>query len=172
MEDCQATKMKIAIFSDTHDNLENIKRALEIVKEDEIDILIHCGDICAPYTLLFLGENFKGEIHYCFGNVDGDRFLMLQETKDNPKIHHHGQVLGELEINKRKIAFQHYPQIARVLAKTQKYDAVFYGHDHKKHQEKIKKTLLVNPGNLCNIKYPPSFAIYHLKSNKIEFINL
>jgi len=164
--------MKIAIFSDTHDNWQRIKEACQLAKQNGAKLLIHCGDICAPITLDYLAKLWSNDIHYVLGNVDGDPFLMLKNNLKNKKIHHHGAVLGELQIDKRYIAFQHYPELAQGLASSGKYDAVFYGHTHIKNQSIVGKTLLVNPGNLCDIKNPPSFAIYETKTNTIEFINL
>lgn len=169
--------MKVAVFSDTHDHWPNIKKACRIAKKKNALLLVHCGDVCAPITLRQLAESWQGEIHYCFGNVDGDRFLMVTKTKDLPKIHHHGEVLGELNLADRRIAFQHYPELARALACSGKYDAVFYGHDHLKHTEFIKQAdgrdvLLANPGNLCGIKAPPSFGIYDTQTNSIKIYDL
>ncbi len=164
--------MKIAVFSDTHDNFELIHTAIGRIKELNAELLIHCGDVCAPVTLGEIAEKWGKELHYCFGNVDGDRFLMHKLNADNPRIHHHGEELGFLEVGGRKIAFQHYPKIAHALAVSSEYDAVFYGHDHKKHAEYKGETLLANPGNLCNIKHPPSFGIYETEDNSIEHFDL
>ncbi len=157
--------MKIVVFSDTHDHWEYIEVACKKANSLGAQIMIHCGDVCAPSTLGYLLEQWGKEIHYCFGNVDGDRFLMMQKFGNEPLIHHHGEALGEVELGGKKIAFQHYPEIARALASEEKYDAVFYGHDHKKNIEKVGDTILANPGNLANIKAPPSFAIYNTEDN-------
>ncbi len=164
--------MKIAIFSDTHDHWDNIKQACRLANEAGAELMIHCGDICAPITLGELRDNWQKEIHYCFGNVDGDRFLMIKNWGSDPLIHHYGEVLGELEKGGRRIAFQHYPQVARPLAESGRYDAVFYGHDHYRHQEQIGDTLLANPGNLCGIKAPPSFAVYETEDNTLRHLAL
>lgn len=164
--------MKIAIFSDTHDNWHYTKIACQRAREAECEVLIHCGDICAPVTLGYLKEQWGRPLHYCFGNVDGDRFLMLKNFVDDPLIYHHGEVKGEVELGGRVIAFQHYPEIARALATSGRYDAVFYGHDHQKHQEKVAATLLANPGNLCGIKAPPSFGIYQTERGDFSHVDI
>jgi hypothetical protein len=61
----------------------------------------------------------------------------------------------------KKIAFTHFPEIARKLSETKKYDIVFYGHTHKPWEENIGKTRMVNPGNLAGIFYKATFAIYN-----------
>ena len=75
---------------------------------------------------------------------------------------------GQIKIGGKKIAFCHFPEIGRDLAKTQKYDLVFYGHTHKPWEEKIGKTRLVNPGNIAGLFFRPSFAIYDTKTGKLE----
>lgn len=168
--------MRIGIISDTHDNWNFIKKALEILKKENINTLIHCGDICAPITLEYIAKSWNKEFHFCFGNVDGDRYLMQLKVERYKNIKCHGEVLGTIKIKNKNIAFQHFPQIGESLAYTGKYDAVFYGHTHIKDKKfikiKNKKVLLANPGNLCAIKAPPSFCIYNLDKNDIKFIEL
>ena len=165
--------MKVAVISDTHDNWPNLKKTCSYFKKKEINILIHCGDLCAPATLRkCLAVEFEGQIHIIKGNVDGDQYLNYKRAMEFDNISLYHEEIGEFEIDGRKIAIQHYPKLARGLACTGDYNAVFYGHDHIKHQEKISETLLANPGNLCDIKAPASFGIYDTKDNKIEIIDL
>ncbi len=169
--------MKIAIFSDTHDDFPRIDTAIALAKERVTDrIMIHCGDVCAPVTLGYIAEQWSGEVHYCLGNVDGAPFVMRDRFGEDSHIHHHGQVAGELNIGGRSIAFQHYPKLARALAHTGDYDAVFYGHNHKQWQETVRHhngdTLLCNPGNLCNILHEAGFGVYDTESNSVELLQL
>lgn len=161
--------MKIAIVSDTHDNLANFKKAIGWIKKEKIKLLIHCGDICAPLTLKEGLKDFSGKAHIVFGNVDGERYLITKRVyeKETPNVIIHGE-LGELEINGKKIAFLHSPEFARGLAFTQKYDLVFYGHSHKPWEEKIGKSRLINPGNLAGLFYKATFGVYDTKEDKLE----
>jgi predicted phosphodiesterase len=102
-------------------------------------------------------------------NIDEDYFKNLKRDyfKDFPNLKiYHG--FGEIKISKMKIAFCHLPKTALKLASSQKYDIVFYGHLHKPSERKIKKTRLVNPGNIAGLFFRPSFAIYDSKSDKLE----
>lgn len=164
--------MKVAVFSDTHDNFQLIEKAIEKAKKEKAEVLIHCGDVCSPAALFHISDLWEGDIHYSFGNVDGDKFTMLQKGKEDPSIHFYSEDLGSLELGGKRIAFQHYPEISLRLAESGAYDAVFYGHDHKRYQEYIGETLLANPGNLCGIKHPPSFGIYNTETNKIKHIDM
>ena len=43
--------MRVAIMSDSHDNIWNMRKAVEIVKGRQAGLLIHCGDFIAPFML-------------------------------------------------------------------------------------------------------------------------
>ncbi len=159
--------MKIAIISDTHDNLPNFKKAISFIKKQNIKVIIHCGDVTTPDTLKKGLEDFQGKIHLVWGNVDKDHFKEKKDySKEFPRIKFWGEK-GEINANSKKIAFSHCPKIAHKLAQ-EEYDLVFYGHTHKPWQEKEGDTELVNPGNLAGIFYKPTFAIYNTKNEKLE----
>jgi len=140
--------MKIGIISDTHDRIEKTNKAMQMIKEKGASVLIHCGDLCAPFMLNELSK-FEGEVHCVFGNID-DRFLAPNRARELG-INFHGDI-AELEFDGKKIAVNHYPNIAEGLASTGKYDLVLYGHNHIADKRKIGNTLLVNPGEIMGWK--------------------
>jgi len=159
--------MKIAIISDTHDNVPNLEKALAWMKENNIEQLIHCGDLCAPSILIkTLAPNFSGAIHMVFGNVE-DRELTFAKAKDFSNVKHYGD-LGETEIGGKRIAFIHYPEKAKELAESGKYDLVFYGHNHKPWEETVGNCRLVNPGTLAGLFNKATFAVYDIATDKLE----
>lgn len=160
--------MKIGIISDTHDRIQETKKVMEKITEKGCKTLIHCGDFCAPFIVEELA-NFKGKVHCCFGNTD-DRFFSTKIAIENG-IDLQGDI-GEIEIDNKKIAFVHFPQIAEAFVLTKKYDIVFHGHTHESRKEKINNTWLVNPGEIMGYKGPPTYAIYDTKTNEVEIIPL
>lgn len=168
--------MHIAIISDTHDNIPNLEKFLNWAKDNKIEAIIHCGDLCAPAFLTkVLAPNFSGQIHLIYGNV-GDREKLTAEVKDFPNVKFYGD-FGEIELDNKKIAFVHQPEEAKKMAETGKYDLVFYGHNHKPWIQKMrieadhnqrKSALLVNPGNLAGMFYKATFAIYDTETDKLE----
>jgi uncharacterized protein len=164
--------MKIAIISDSHDNLPNIEKALRYINKQKIPVIIHCGDVCAPSILRQFAELFKGnEIHVVKGNVDGDIEGFENDAKNDPRITYHGNT-GKLEIENLKIVFCHFPEVAKKMAESQKYDFVFYGHNHKPWQEKIGKTTMLNPGTLAGLFNKATFAIFDTETKKAQLILL
>jgi predicted phosphodiesterase len=61
--------MLIGVFSDVHDHLDNLRKALEIFKEREVQGLIFCGDFCSPIPARLVAEEFEGDIHLEFEGV-------------------------------------------------------------------------------------------------------
>ncbi len=160
--------MRIGIISDTHDNIINFKKAIEWMKKEKIKTVIHCGDISSPMTLKEVSQDFKGKIHLVFGNMDDKRLFEQFLSKEKIKnAIFHGQT-GEIEKDHKKIAFSHFPEVAKKLALSKKYDLVFYGHTHKPWEEKINHCRLVNPGNLAGIFYRATFAVYDTKNDILE----
>ena len=133
-----------------------------------IDYTIHCGDFCAPFIIKEL-STLEHKVFGVFGNVDGDKYRILQNKPDNLQLY---PEFAELEIDKIKIAVVHYPELAKTLAHSGKYKVVFYGHTHIRKIEKIGSTLLVNPGEIMNLNSNPSFIIYNSENNKIKTIEI
>jgi putative phosphoesterase len=77
--------MLIAIISDIHDNIPNLKKALDYCMLNKIEKIICCGDLASLETLDFLNDNFGGEIFYTFGNMDND-FLQNYPNITRPKF--------------------------------------------------------------------------------------
>lgn len=169
--------MKIGVISDTHDQVDNILKAVEILNSEQVELVVHCGDWVAPFTLLFY-KGLKAPIKGVFGNNDGDRFLHPDRaTKFDVSIEYQERILN-LEIDGRKIFVYHgdYGPVTEALVLCGKYDAVFHGHTHKRVNETIGKTLSLNPGTFMPMTDPEtkgaSLAIYDTSTNTAAFIDL
>lgn len=157
--------MKLAIISDSHDNVPNIDEALKLIADFGAEVIIHCGDVCAPSVLAYLAEKFSGPIYLCLGNVEGDHQKKITENQiENVTIF---PTTGIVELDKLKIAFNHYPDQAKKLAEENKYDLVFYGHNHKPWEETVGTTRLVNPGTLAGLFSKPTMAFYDTMTKQL-----
>lgn len=173
--------MLIAIISDIHNNTVNLKKVLDYCKANEIQTIICCGDLASGETLEFINDNFSGAIHYTFGNMDNDQLKKIW-TSDVQK--YKNTILykdfGELEIDNKKIAFVHFPEKAKELCQTGKYNFVFYGHTHKPWTEMIelpvsvkasaRRCTLLNPGNVAGEIYLPTFAMWNTEDDSFKLI--
>jgi len=163
--------MKIGIYSDIHDNLEALEKALAFFKTKGITEHIFCGDFCSPIPSRVIGEN-GATTHCVFGNGDGDRFTIQKfATNEFPNLILYGE-FAELNIEGRKIAVTHYPYYGEALALSGKYDVVLSGHTHEAHNTVINDTLWVNPGEIMGWKGSPTLAIYDCNTNTAEIVTI
>jgi len=158
--------MKIAVMSDSHDNLWKLREALPRMKE--ADVVIHCGDLCAPFMVRELGDGLDGiPIHVVWGNNDGDTFLISNVAQSYPNVTLHGQ-FAELDLEGFSVAVNHYPRIAHALARSNLYDLVCYGHDHVAYEEWVGDCLLLNPGELMGMKGVSTYSIVDSENREVE----
>lgn len=158
---------RIAIFSDSHDQIANLTRALEAAHTAGAEVLLHCGDLCAPFMLNLIGERFAGAVHVVFGNNDGDGRLLQVIASRHPQVTLHG-IYAELSIADRQLALIHYPEPARRIAQSGAFDLVCYGHDHMRRLERVGKGWLLNPGEVLGMQGAASWAIYDTQTGIAE----
>lgn len=157
--------IKIAIISDSHDHVLNLKKALDYCQKENINVIIHCGDLCKIGSLIEAWpKNLEAKMHFVYGNADISEEL---DNKTFPNLKIYGQI-GEIFLENKRMAFTHFPARAKELAETQKYDYVFYGHNHKPWEKSLGKTKLINPGELAGMLYQPSFAVLNLEKNELS----
>ena len=167
--------MKIAIVSDTHGNVANFRKAVGWLNKENIQTILHCGDIGNPESLKESLADFKGEFFGVFGNMDKD-FSAQGGPASGWKIEEYNKIPGveikedifETEIGNKRIAFTHFPQTAKKLAQSEKFDVVFYGHTHRPWEEKINECRMINPGELAGQFNKPTFAVYDTETDNLE----
>jgi hypothetical protein len=159
--------MTIGIISDTHDNLHNLKKAIEILNARGCTHLLHAGDYTSPFTWRVI-QDFKGEFTGIFGNNDGDRIFLRKLFSDRifPQPH-------RLTLHDRKIVLMHEPDVAEAVAASGHFDLVVFGHTHEAMLKKVGHSLLLNPGETGGWLYgKPSVAVVDLTSMEGEIIPL
>ena len=164
--------MRIGILSDIHDHLANLATAIAFLKDREAETLICCGDLCSPFVVDEL-KKFAGPVHIVFGNNDADLFRITR--KCDQRVQAHGEML-EIELGGRKVAVNHFDNIARPIAHSGLYDLVCFGHNHRISLARFGQTLAVNPGPIMGValtasgweRVPPTFAIYQSEHATVE----
>ena len=164
--------MLIVIISDTHDNIPNITKVLNYCREHKIEKMIHCGDLATMETLDYLNDNFQGEIFFAFGNMDQGHVAEYDFSENEYRGTKIFPEFGSKNFDNIRTAFVHYPDVARRLCETNKYDFVFYGHTHKPWEEKVNECRMLNPGNVANQYYPPTFATWNTTDNSFKLIRI
>jgi putative phosphoesterase len=162
--------MKIAILSDIHDNLWNLRVAIEHVRS--ADALICCGDLCSPFVMDQLGK-FPGPVYIVFGNNDADLFRITR--KSSARVQVYGEFF-ESDFGGKRFAVNHFDYIAKPIALSGQYDVVCYGHNHEFRISRLGRTTAINPGPIMGAKFPggqwtdvvPTFVVYDSESDGVE----
>ena len=163
--------MKIAVVSDIHDNIWNLERALARIEEEGAVHLFFLGDLCAPFTLAQLADRFPHPIDVVFGNNDGDTFLIAQVAAKYPHVTLHGQY-AEVTVNDKRVGLTHYPEIATALADGDRFEAVFFGHNHTPSSERVGSTLLANPGEVMGRFDHPTFGVWDTERGTFTHVDI
>ena len=162
--------MKLLVMSDSHDNVWKLDAAAEHLAR--ADVVLHCGDICSPFMIRRLGElTGTKPVHVIWGNNDGDTYLIGRVASAFPDIILDG-ALAQFEIGGLKVAANHYPEIARGLAKSGDYGLVCYGHDHILHEERGGKGRLLKPGELMGMKGRSTIAMIETADRSVDWFDL
>ncbi len=132
--------MKLGIVSDSHDHLDHLDRAVDLLLDRGIQAWIHLGDYVAPFTAAALNKLPKSR-HLIFGNNDGEVKGLLSAFSGEIV---HGPV--PVDIDGRKFLLMHEPYALDAAIASNLYDAVLYGHTHQVDVRKMGGTLVLNPG--------------------------
>ncbi len=159
--------MVIGILSDTHDNLDNLKKAIDIFQANNVEHIIHAGDYTSPFTYRVM-KHFTGGFTGIFGNNDGDKVLLNNVYQDRIFTQPH-----IFRLHERKIVVMHEPGVVDALADSGHFDLVIYGHTHEPVIKLVKNTLVVNPGEVAGWLYgKPSVAVMNLETMEAGILNL
>jgi putative phosphoesterase len=139
--------MKVAIISDTHDNLDAIDAAIEVIESEEVNLVIHAGDLISPFAAERL-KALSSPLKAVFGNNDGERMGLRKKFRE----------LGveiddflEFEHEGKRFAVYHgtIESVQESIIEGGRYDVVVGGHTHHPEIKTIGKTLFINPGEVC-----------------------
>ena len=83
--------MKIGIISDSHDDVDNVNKAITIFEEEKVRAIIHAGDIISPPIVKEFKKLTDNGIEFfgIFGNNDGE-----QKGLENAFAYINGKLLG------------------------------------------------------------------------------
>ena len=138
--------MKIGIISDTHDRLPTMRRGLELLKQQNVDAVLHAGDYVAPFAAKLLVDPeiapTEAPLYCIYGNNDGEREGLkktLPQIQDGPL---------RVELGGKTIVMHHWIDWFKPedLAGA---DVVIYGHNHEPRNEMQDGVLYLNPGECC-----------------------
>lgn len=169
--------MLVGVVSDTHDSLGVVERVARAFRETGVEVVVHLGDVIAPFTLKALAEGGGARLEGVFGNNDGEKIGLLKvalaygaNISDPPR----SVVIG----GKRFLLVHGFgdPQstveIVKALAESGRWHAVLYGHTHEPLLTYRRGTLLLNPGDGGGTLNKPSFALVDTETMRARLVQV
>ncbi len=160
--------MRIGIMSDTHDNAGTTRRALDHLRASGVEQIVHCGDITSPEMVaLFTGWT----VAFVWGNMDQSTHALqwAVEALDGATI---GDQFAD-EIDGVRIAACHGDDPIQLdsLITSGLYGYVFHGHTHRRYDETVGETRVINPGALGGTRRETrSLCVIDLPSGAVDFV--
>jgi putative phosphoesterase len=168
MEGDMQKSRTVGIISDTHDNRTAIRQAVEIFNSRGASLVIHAGDLVAPFTAL----DFKAlncPLEMVFGNNDGEKIGLSSSFKEIANL-----LPGprSFTFQGKKFLLMHEPGSLDALAGSNSVDVIIYGHTH---EIDIRKgpPLIINPGEAGGwLRDKCTIALLELETMAVEVIEL
>ena len=138
--------MRIGIVSDTHNNLKNVRKIVELFNDHAVERVIHTGDISQAKTLNVFAE-LDAPLFGVFGNNDQEREALEQA------IEQHGFTFQDppllLDWAEKTIIVVHDPlELEGQLADQ---DLALHGHTHRYRLEQNDAQTIFNPGECAGM---------------------
>lgn len=161
--------MKIGIVSDTHNNLKNCNRIVEMFNDAGVERVIHTGDITQAKTLEIFsnltmpmwgvyGNNDVGEMDSLVSAASQFTFDILEPPL---ALNWHGQ----------RIVVVHDP-LELAMVNPDEFDVILHGHTHRQTIEYDGDQLTFNPGECAgHMSGFNAIGILDLADLQVEILN-
>ena len=161
--------MKIGIVSDTHNNLKNCNRIVEMFNEAGVERVVHTGDITQAKTLEIF-SNLSMPMWGVYGNNDVGEMdsLVNAASQFSFEIIEPPMTLTWLE---KRIVVVHDP-LELSMVNPDDYDVILHGHTHRQTIEYDGDQLTFNPGECAgHMSGFNAIGVLDLSDLQIEILN-
>jgi hypothetical protein len=141
-------RMLVGVMSDTHDNIEQTKKAVSKFNREGVEQVLHAGDFISPFMIDTLKE-LEAPLTGVFGNNDGDRYLLGRRSAMHPSMKIEG-TFARIDLGEMRIGLLHGNdrELLETLTTCGSLDLLVYGHTHRPEIRKEGSLLIVNPGEV------------------------
>jgi len=109
--------MKVAVFSDIHENMHNLILALKIAKKNKAEQILFLGDFINNGIAKVLAAS-DIPVYAVWGNNDGDKAAIIRTSLSKGSALTGGfDTFDIVELDRKKIFMTHYPMLAKPMAK-------------------------------------------------------
>jgi len=162
----------IGIISDTHDNLPLIDEAVKQLNRYGVGTVLHAGDYVSPFTVSHF-KPLKAKLIGVYGNICAERSRLKELFKEIG-----GDLRGffaEISAGGLKIVLLHGhdEELLNSLINSGAYDMVVHGHTHQVKVQRVGRSLVINPGEVCGyLTGKSTVATLDLKTLDVEIVKL
>lgn len=152
----QIATMRIGIFADTHDHVDNVRRAVAEFNRAECELVVHAGDFCSPIVVPPL-RKLRCPVLACFGDNDGNKVGIEGGMRIIGPVGH--PPFGFRTRDGLRILVTHAAEDLRGCL--EESDVVITAHSHKPRVDRDDAgRLWVNPGETSGWTFrKPSIAL-------------
>ncbi|HET8685349.1 MAG TPA: metallophosphoesterase [Methanosarcina sp.] len=162
----------IGIISDSHDNMNALRKAVEFFNDRGVKTVLHAGDIISPFTARAFQE-LKPKLYFVFGNNDGDKLTLTKRLEEIGAVS--CGYFGDLTIDGLHIALLHgtNESLVKALARSGEFDVVVRGHTHEPGVKIIEGVTVINPGESSGVLSGRStVAVLEIANLNVEITQL
>jgi len=139
--------MRIGVVSDTHNNLRNVARIVELFDAAGVERVVHTGDITQAKVLDELAK-LACPVHGVYGNNDRERESLERSAAS------HRMVLVDPPLDlvwaERRILVVHDPRLLETERRPE-HELLLHGHTHRHRERRKDGALLFNPGECAGM---------------------
>jgi putative phosphoesterase len=135
-------KGTVGILSDSHDNRETLRKAVNIFNHQRCDLVLHAGDLVAPFAAAEL-EALSCPVKAVFGNCDGETAGLTNTIRSFGKIKEPPFVF---RFQGLEFLMIHTQFSLDKFIRSDLYDVIVYGHTHRPEIRQEGRSLVINPG--------------------------
>jgi hypothetical protein len=164
--------MIVGIMADTHDRLSLVDKAVRVLNEQNVELVLHAGDYIAPFVIPHF-KPLKAKFIGVFGNNDGEKNGLKKKFKEiGAEIRGN---FADVTVDGLKIALLHgsEEELLRSLINVESHDIIIHGHTHEAKTYRNGRTLVINPGEVCGyLTEKSTVALLNSQTKEAKIIEL
>lgn len=163
--------MKIAIISDTHDNLDRIRRAVGYLQQEPVEMIIHCGDFVAPFTIPPF-QSLNLPFVSVYGNNDGEKKGLMEKISGFGGLICYPPLIQKIGNMTFLLCHEPIPDES-IRQYFDDVDVYVYGHTHKHEEREFDGIKIINPGEACGwLTGKGTFVIFDTSTSACKLIDI
>ena len=164
-----STSMKIGILADIHDNVDNVRHAINMLNGMQVEVVLIAGDFVSPLVVPSL-RKLHGKVIACLGDNDGNQIGIAGGMKIVGTLAH-GPVCYRTD-DGLHILMSH--QLTEIRDCIDGADVIVFAHSHRPSIATDRHgRLFINPGEVSGWMFrKPSVALLDTTTKGAKILEL